>query len=104
MDNQSAYDSHIKALKILSVAYGDEPSQSKADRLRLVIGKLRDELYELVKRDLENDTSAYAPLNTRFKKASADLKWVRNNAEDFAIAAGQAAKLIAWVAGVLPLL
>src|SRR4051812_5556497 len=104
MNNQSAYENHLTALKVLSVAYGNEPSASRAARLRALIGKLRDELYEMVKRDLESNSAEYAPLDQGFRSGIDELKWARNQANTFVLAADQIAKLMAWATSIIPLL
>ena len=104
MNNKSAYDDHLTALKALAVAYGNEVSPTRAKRLRALINVVRDEVFEMVTQDLENSTAAYTALTPRFQAAADSLTWVRNQIDKFVLAADQAAKLASWAVSMLAIL
>lgn len=102
--NAEAYRSHLNALKLLNEAFGNAPNETAAVRLRAVIRKVRDELYEMVIRDLERNTGAYEALTPKFKAMSKDLNYIKDRVDSFQLAVDRASQLSNWAARFLPIM
>ena len=104
MQNQKAYQEHRQAIKDLAAALGNARSDSEARWLRRTIRRVREELFQLVVRDLEDNSASYSPISDRFKNGASDLKRVRNRIGELQIAANTISRLVSWASNYLPLL
>ncbi|RUX18497.1 hypothetical protein EOA27_13680 [Mesorhizobium sp. M2A.F.Ca.ET.037.01.1.1] len=93
-----------KVREALAAAWANEQSPARRSRLRAVILKTDREMASVTERMLVNNAAQYVPLQNNFQTAVKDLNWIRNQVESFAVSAGQAAQIVAWVASILPLL
>lgn len=104
MQNSHAYEQHMQAIKDLAFAMGEATTDADAAWLRRTIRRVRQELYEMVVRDLENNSGNYTIISDRLEKGSSDLKRVRARIEKIIAATDRAARLISWATKFLALL
>ena len=104
MDNSQAFEQHLQAIKYLAVAMGEAKTDAEAKWLRRTIGRVRQELYEMVVNGLENNSGTYTVISDRLKKGSSDLKRVRDRIEQIQVSADKAARLISWATKFLAFL
>lgn len=103
MRNSEAFERHEKAVIALAEAWGNEDDPGRAKRIRQVLGRAREEHFQMLVAHLKQNTTTYQVITPRFRAAKADLVWTRKKAEEFKLAADRIASLIGWATKFIPL-
>ena len=104
MRSRDAYQAHLNVLKALAAAEAAATTDDLAVRLGQVIATVRDELFEMVKSDLENSANDYAPLTARLRSSTKELTWLKDRTDEITKNADTAATIVGWATSILSIL
>lgn len=103
--NKNAYETHIVAFRELNKFIAATSANATADRARKARNAVRNEIMEMIDRDLNESGATYTVLNgPPFRNQIRDLMKLKEEVDALVKTTGQFAAVLNWLTALIPII